>query len=452
MRKISLIGFIFLLVASQAKAEEALTLEKCVELAIKNSPVIHQAWLEKEEAAAKITEAGAAFYPRLELSTTYTRLDEKPSLGGNVSFGEMSLGDISFGDDDIYSLKGSAQQPLYTGGRIAAAYRMAKISKELTDWNCKKVTAELILEVRSGYFQVLKAEKFKLVAGEAVRQVEAHRDLTSNLLEAGIVTKADLLKAEVALAQAKQNLMKAEDGLKLSQGNLNILLGRAGLAGQAGSAGQAIEEKVTLEELTDYESLELSLDTCLKEALANRPELKQMEINIALAKLGIRLAGSSYYPQVALIGNYDYQKGSSQAATDWKGFWSITLSGSINPWDFGKTRSQVEQAGSKLGQTEDGKARMVNGITLEVQRAYLASHTAFSSIEVAKGAIGEAEESLRITEERYKEGVSTSTDVLDAQTDLTSSRTNYYAALYDYFIARAELSKAIGKLGIVSKR
>lgn len=429
-----------MLVASQAKAEEALTLEKCVELAIKNNPVIHQARLEKEEAAAKITEAGTAFYPRLELSATYTRLDEEPSLGGDVSFGEMSLGDISFGDNDIYSLKGSAQQPLYTGGRIAAAYRMARISKELTDWNYKKVTAELILEVKSGYFQVLKTEKFKLVAGEAVRQVEAHRDLTSNLLEAGIVTKSDLLKAEVALAQAKQNLMKAEDGLKLSQGNLNILLGRP------------IEKEVLLEELTDYESLELSLDTCLKEALANRPELKQMEISIALAKLGIRLAGSSYYPQVALIGSYDYQKGSSQAAKDWEGSWSITLSGSINPWDFGKTRSQVEQAGAKLGQVEYGKARMVNGITLEVQRAYLASHTAFSSIEVAKGAIGEAEESLRITEERYKEGVSTSTDVLDAQIDLTSARTNYYAALYDYFIAGVELSKAIGKLGIVSNR
>lgn len=427
MRKTFLLALVFLLLASRGATEESLTLEKCVELALKNSPAIHQAWLEKKEAAARIREARTAFYPQLGLSANYTRLDESPSIEGS------SFGNISFGDDDIYSLKGSAQQPLYTGGKIDTSYRMAKISKELADWNYEKVKADLILKAKSAYFQALKAEKFKLVAGEAVRQVEAHRDLTSNLLEAGIVTKLDLLKAEVVLAQTKQNLIKAEDGLKMAQSDLNILLGRP------------IEEKVALEELDDYQPSNLTLDTCLKEALANRPELKQMEINIVLAKLGIKLARSSYYPEVALIGDYDYQKGSSQVPEDWEGSWSITLSGSINPWDFGKTRSQVEAAGLELGRVENGKAQLVDGITLEVQRAYLASHTTFSSIEVAKDAIGEAEESLRITEEKYKVGMATSTDVLDAQTDLISARTNYYTVLYDYFIAMAEVSKAMGQ-------
>ncbi|MEW5768412.1 MAG: TolC family protein [bacterium] len=421
-----------MLLASEGASEEILTLEKCVELALKNSPAIHQAWLEKEKAVVKIKEARTAFYPQLELSANYTRLDESPSIEGG-SFGGISFGDISFGDDDIYSLKGSAQQPIYTGGKIDTSYRIAKISKELADWDYEKVKADLILKAKSAYFQALKAEKFKLVAGEAVRQVEAHRDLTSNLLEAGIVAKLDLLKAEVVLAQTKQNLIKAEDGLKMAQSNLNILLDRP------------IEEKVALEELEDYKPLNLTLDTCLKRAMADRPELKQMEMNIALAKLGLKLARSSYYPKVALIGDYDYQKGSSQAPEDWEGSWSITLSGSINPWDFGKTRSQVKVAGLELSRVEDGQAQLVDGITLEVQQAYLASHTAFSSIEVAKEAIGEAEEGLRITEEKYKVGMATSTDVLDAQTDLISARTNYYTALYDYFIAMAELSKATGE-------
>jgi outer membrane protein TolC len=289
--------------------------------------------------------------------------------------------------------------------------------------------------VREGYFNILTAQKFLDVAKQAVKQFEAQLEVSKAFFEVGIIPKNDLLQSEVRLANAKQALVRAENNLALAKSSFNILLRRE------------INEPLEVVDILGYKPSTLRLEESLEEALSQRPEIKSAGLKVGQAKEGVKIARSGFFPSINLSGNYGRTSNEFDLGGDFKSErWTIQALATLTIFDWGKTAYKVGENKVKVAQAEDLKIQLIEGIILEVKQDYLNLLTAERNIGVAEKATEQAEENLRMNEERYKYQVATATDVLDAVTLLAQARVNYYSALSDFNIARARLDRAMGRM------
>ena len=188
-------------------------------------------------------------------------------------------------------------------------------------------------------------------------------------------------------------------------------------------------------------------DSLVNEALRERPELKVLDVNLLQADQQIRVAKSKNYPEVNL--NYQYIKQGDSPGVSGSPFvdagnWQVTASLTWTFWEWGKTYYSAKEQESLKKQLLQTRSDVEDGIRLDVKQALLELEVAEKNIPTTQKAVEQAEENLRVNEERYKAQVTTITEVLDAQTLLTRARVNYYRALYDHNLARARLERAIG--------
>ena len=182
-------------------------------------------------------------------------------------------------------------------------------------------------------------------------------------------------------------------------------------------------------------------------ALKNRPEMKLIDVNLLQTDQQIRLSRSKYYPEV--VFTWDYIKQGDTASVSGGEYhqasnWEATIGMEWTFWEWGKTHYSVKQQESKKNEVMKTKMELEEQIQLQVKDAVLYLQTAEENIPITKKAVEQGEENLRVSQERYKAQVSTSTEVLDAQRYLTRARVNYFNALFDYNLARARLLRAMG--------
>jgi outer membrane protein len=294
---------------------------------------------------------------------------------------------------------------------------------------------DLVLQVRVGYFNILRAEKFLLVAQQQVKQFEAQLEVTKAFFEVGIVPKNDVLQAEVNLANARQSLVKAENDVATAKASFNILLRRQ------------TDAPLEVVDILTYKAFPLPYEQSLEEALRQRPELKTAQLNIDQAKENVKVAKSAYFPTISLLGGYNRASDAAALNGDLKSErWTAEALATFTLWNWGDTAFKVGDNKVKVTQAEDSKTQLIDSITLEVRDDYLNMLVAEKNINVAEKSIEQAEENLRMNEERYKYQVATQTDVINAVTLLTQARTNYYGALSDFNVAKAQLERAMGRM------
>jgi outer membrane protein TolC len=245
--------------------------------------------------------------------------------------------------------------------------------------------------------------------------------------------QVDVLKAKVTLANARQNLINSNNGIKLAKSYFNNLLNRA------------MDKKVTLEDILSFEEINFDLPSLAGEAFDNRPEIGEVESRLRMAEEGVKIARSNFFPQVMFIGNWDRQKGAEIPVGEWEESWNAVIQVNMDIWDWGENRNELRRAKAQHEQLRSSLTLLKNGIELEVHQAYLELLAAKERIKVQEQAIREAERNFRDTSLRFKEGIATNTDVLDAQTMLSQTRSDYYRALYDYNLALAALERAVGR-------
>jgi len=350
-------------------------------------------------------------------------------------FGPIPV-DIKTGEQDRYQWNTYLSQPLFTGGELTSAYQIAKIGLDLAKENKIRAKQDIILQVKETYFTILKAEKIKNVAVTSVEQVKSHIEVAQAFYDQEMIPKNDLLEAEVRYAQVKQDLVRADNGVDIAKAQFNTVLRRP------------INEPVEIEDILVYQPETFSLEGCLDEAFQWRPEMKEVSLNLDRSQKAVTLAKSRFYPNLALIINY--QKMGDHAGLrgnpyEDSEFWTIAPVLSWDIWEWGKKHYQVSASRAKVAQSEELKKQVGDIISLEVKEAFLNLQESEKNILVAKTAIEQAEENFRLNRERYSEQMATTTDVLDAQTLLTQAQKNYYNALSDYHVARARLERAIGK-------
>lgn len=405
-----------------------LSLKESIRIALKNSTLIQ----ERKEAILQTiaeTEANYAdFWPKVSTGYSYSGLSEEPFM----NFGGQK---IPTSTRDNYRWDVTLTQPVFTGFALKNKYELSKVGFDMAKYYEDQARKDFILEVKKGYYQILKAQKSHEVALEAVRHLEAHLKDAEALYKHELIPKNDLLKSQVALAHARQDLVKAENQVNLAISHFNTLL-RIG-----------INYPTKVEDILVVKPIPIGMEEAIEIALKNRPEVKAIEAAVKGKEIGISLAKSAYYPEVALVGKYermgDTPEVNGNNLTN-KEMGSIILQARWTLFEWGKTKSEARKAESQKREMEQVLTRVREGIMLEVKQALLNLMESEKNIETARESINQAEENYRITNLQYQHQVTTSTEVLEARTLLTQSKNYYYHALYGYHEAGAHLDRAMG--------
>jgi outer membrane protein TolC len=200
-------------------------------------------------------------------------------------------------------------------------------------------------------------------------------------------------------------------------------------------------------DILEYKPFVLLPEECIEEASQKRHEIKTAELNIDQTKESVKIARSGFFPTINLTGGYNRLSEELGLMGDLRSErWTVQALATFTLWDWRKTAYKVGESKVKVTQAEDSKVQLIEGVTLEVKQDYLNMLQSEKNIGVAEKAIEQAEENLRMNEERYKYQVATATDVLDAVTLLAQARTNYYGALSDFNIAKARLERSMGRM------
>jgi outer membrane protein TolC len=421
--------------AHAAETAKPLSLSESIDLALKQSVLIHAAREGVQGAEAQRKEAFTGFLPKLSTSYSYTRYNRDPYLAFPGIPPVIPPANLTVGTKDNYNWILEARQPLFTGGALLANYETSRIGADIARLDEAATVQDLVLEVKVAYFNILKAGRILAVAKQSLDQLQAHRDTAQSFYDQGLIPRNDLLQAEVELANGRQLLLRAENGLELARSKFNTVLRRP------------INTPVEIEDILNDRPDEKTFDACIAAALDNRPEIRSFALRLEQAKSQVKVSQSEYYPSVSLVGNYaKYGDTPGVAGSPFKDqeSWYFMAVANWNFWEWGKTKNRVEAGQSRENQAVDFLANVRDQITLEVKNAFLLLHEAEKQILVAATAIEQAEENFRINTERYREQLGTSTEVIDAQTLLTKARSDRHNALGDFNISRARLERAMG--------
>jgi len=436
MRTKCFVGFILwvILLTSTVWAQEPqkpLSLEESIKIAMERSLALHSATVGIVGSEYRQKEAITNFLPWWTGQYGYTRYNT-PVTVGTTQIGTSGL--FLNTSRDVYNFNTTLSQPLFTGGLNLANYRSAKLGVDLSKTSLETAKRDLVLQVRAGYFTILRAEKFLGVAEQQVKQFEAQLEVSKAFFEVGIVAKNDVLLAEVNLANARQSLAKATNDVAAAKASFNILLRRE------------VNTPFEVVDILAYRAFPLSYEQSLEEALRLRPEVKAAQLNIDQAKENVKMARSGFFPTISLAGNYSRFSEEPELGRFKDERWTVQALATFTLWNWGNTYFKVGENKVKVTQAEDSKNQLMDSIVLEVKDDYLNMQVAEKNISTAEKAIEQAEENLRMNEERYKYQVATQTDVVNAVTLLAQARVNYYGALSDFNIAKAQLDRAMGRM------
>ena len=413
---------------STTAAAETFTLEQTIERALEANLSLKRARAEIEASTYTRKSQGTEFLPTFSTSYRYTYHDQE----------RRSLGALTRPQDE-YSFSATVSQPLFTGFALLNQYRITELGESLAQHREKSQRSSIFFEARNAYFSILKAEKIAAVAEQAVTQLAANYKVSKDFYQVGMIPYNDLLKSEVELANARQDRIVAQNRLKVSQANFNTLLRRP------------INLPVQLEDILGYTPLSLTLEACLDTARENRQEYLVSDLQVEVAEREAKLDRKDYFPSVNLEATYFRQEtGFVIGAGDPVGFiqdpdgWDISMVATWELWAWGQTDYAVKEKLARLAQARYRRSEVDDAIKLEVKEAYLRTQDSESNILAVEKAVEQARENFRITQQRYGEQMATTTDVLDAQTLLSRTLTNYYNALYDFKISKASLYRAMG--------
>jgi outer membrane protein len=435
--------FTFIFYSDQVLAEVPLTLETSIDIALKNSIVINIAKEGSKSANAQKMEAITGFLPKFNTSYSYTRLSEEPfsrfqGLPGPPSpFAALNGMEIIAGTRDNYNWAIEARQPLFAGGGILANYQASSIGEDVARVEETAKYQDVVQEVKIAYFNILRAQRIQDTARQSVEMLGAHRDVAQNYFKVGMIPKNDLLHAEVELANGKQALVRSQNAVELAKSHFNTVLKRK------------IFTPVEVVDILTYQPIKQSFEECLNVARQARPELKISSLRAAQAGKLVQVAQSDFFPTLSVVGNYSrFGDHPDVSGSDYKDMESWYLMGvaSWNFWEWGKTKFRVDASKARENQALESAKELNDQIVLEIKNAYLMLLEAESQIAVSEKLIEQAEENFRISEERYKERVATSTEVLEAQTLLTKAKSEYANALGDYNINYARLQRSMGTI------
>ena len=411
-----------------------LDLDETIQRALLTNPDIKIAESQRKEAKADYSAAKSARGISISLSHSTgrngyadNRLNPIYDNAGNLIGTSYNK---SIGNSHSNSI--TASLPLFTGGELQGQIGQAKanyrsmLSAEEQAYNEMKETAT------TGYFNMLNAGNMKALRQESVDRLQAHLDNVVAQYNVGIVARADVLRSEVELANAKQDYITASNEYDVAEATLNNII------------GTPLNTTLKLKDSLQYVPYDNDMAYCLAYSEQHRPELKQAEYGVDAAEAALVVARSGHMPKIYANASDNWGGNGSNWPGDDDENWSVGVTASINVFDSGVTWSKIHAAQEALVQAKESQRQIKDAVELEVRTDYLSMREAEKRISTAQVAVASAEEDYHIAVVRYQAGVGTNIDVMDAQEALTQAKTNYYQALYNYNTSKAALNTSMG--------
>ena len=404
-----------------AEDSGALTLEKSIQLAMDQNEQIHAMQSSSEAAKWSLEQAKGAREPSLTYSHTAAKIGGKYWQTFHITDDPSSYFINTF----------AASYPVYTGGKIEGGIAAARIGAEISDLQLVNVKQQIRYAATQAYYNILACQNFEQARAQAVDQLAGHLDNVNQELQVGLVARADVLRSEVALANAQQALVTARNNTAVAKASFNKLLGRS------------VQEPVSIADALTYEPTSYELSECVDYALSHRADYDAAQKSIDAAKENVKIAAAGSKPSVALTGSYTtYDTKFNEFGTKQ---WMAGVNVSMNIFDGDITSNKVKEAKAREAQAEHSAKDEASTVEFEVQQAYLDMKKSESNIDTNKTAVSKAEEDFRLAGARYNANLGTNLDVVDAEVALTNARTNYIQSLYDYNVSKAALEKAMGR-------
>jgi outer membrane protein len=407
--------------AQEGAGAERMTLDQCIAAALGHNVELLSASDDVAIAEAQRKSVRGQFGPKIELDASLQRWNEAYVFSG-----------FPVHDTTVWNVTASITQPITGLFAIYDAYKVRELGVDVAAVRREATRRETAFHVIESYYRLLQAERLSEVAVASVDQLGAQLRQANSFHTNGIVSRDDVLRAELAVANAQQRLIQSRARVTLERGRLAVLLG---MPADSGIDAQPLPaDRVPPRDAA-------SLAQAEQTAEARRVELREIEKRIEQAHHDTRLAYLKLAPQVNLVGAYIHNEGSlfSQINSGYVGgvaSWDV--------WDWGATTSGITEAKARAHQALLARSKVDDRIRLEVRQAFVGVGTASEALEVGKASVASAEENFRLVKKRYEANAATSFDVVDAEGLLTQARGQMQTALYDFVIARAALRGATG--------
>jgi len=393
--------------------------------ALSNSPAARIARQRVAAAQAGLDQANSAFWPRLQLQSSYIRTDNPMQVFGSVLNQRSYSSSLDFNnvpDTDDFNARGVLSVPLYSGGRNLAARHAAKAGAEAARLENSAVANLLAFEVTRAFFTVLKTRVFIRAAQASADSFETNLVVAQKRLDGGTLLKSEKLDIEVRASQAREDLIRAKNAQALAEHALRNLLGIE----QGEFIVAEVAPTISVSQATDY---------------SQRPEILAVRERVTAAEAQLRAAKSGYQPRLSAFGSLDYDYGWVTRG-DGKSY-SAGVVAQWDLWDGFATRSKTREAQANLETAREEERKLRLAINLEVERARLDLRAADERLTVSSKAVEQASESADLTRHRFEQGLALSTQLIDAETALISARVRRAEAESDYRVAIAALRHAL---------
>lgn len=428
---LSIYVLIISLVCSQANAEElikkgeTLTLDRCIEIALKMQPTISAAAHTVALNQSRVGQAKSSYYPQVNWSASYDRIKTESGSSSGSGNGFFVRSDDAY---DRYATGFALNQLLYDFGKTANQVKIQNLSLDAARSDFINTTDQVVFAVKQAYYGVVQTKYNVLVAEDTVKQTQQQLDQAKGFYQVGTKPKFDVTQAEVNLSTAKLNLIRNENALKIARVTLNNVMGTPD------APDYAIDETMT------FVKYEMTLEDAITKAYENRPDLQSIILQRQIAERSIDLAKTGYYP--VLNGNAGYTWSGEEFPLEHG--WNVGVSVSFPLFSGFLTKYQIEEAKANLNVLKANEEALKQAILLQVQEAYLTLRAAEEAIPTAKLNVEQAQENLEIANGRYAAGVGNPLEVTDAEVGLANARTSYIQALYVDKVAQAGLERAMG--------
>ncbi len=405
-----------------------LDLKEALRLAWKANPNLQISRLQALIAGEQVVRARSGLLPQVKTQVSQTIYDDSLKFKFSGGLPGMGGGGFPQTNRNYWSSQTSVNQLLFDFWGTPSKYMAAIKGHQASLLDTSQTRDNVFLTVAQGYFKTLRAKKMVEVAKQNVLDLKEHLRIAQDQYQFGIVTMNDVLQAKVSLADAQQNLIVAQTDFIDIRSTLN----------------KALMLPVTAPTVLKDEKVDLktwALGEATDVALKRRADLKASQERIHEQEKVVTETRAQFFPQFGVQAGHYYQVNDSLLHNHQ---WFAIFAMNWNIFSGLDTKAAVSQAKLKVQQLQEQHKDMNEQVQLDVQTAYLKIKETVDRIRTTETAVTQGEENLRLNEERYKESVGTATDVIDADTLLTRTRVNYWTAVYDHQMAKAQMLWAIG--------
>ncbi|MBE6275483.1 MAG: TolC family protein [Bacteroides sp.] len=432
-------------------AQEVLTLDQCREMALENNKRMAAANKQTQAAHYTMKSYRGNFFPNFTANGTglYSSANGTFNIpGGNLptffpdanglptpngGFAYFPGIDLNYKVRTVWMGGVQVEQPIFMGGKILAAYKIATLGKQMAQLNENLTATEVILETDHAYALMVKAQEMNKVAESYNAVLQELMKNVQSAYKHGLKSKNDVLKVQVKLNESELSIRKAENAFRLANMNLCHLIGKP------------LTETLTISD--DFPVIEQHLEMQVND-ISTRPEYNLLDKQVDIAKQKIKLSQSELLPQVGIRGSYDYVHGlkiNEQTLFN-QGNFSIMLNVSVPIFHFGERINKVRAAKAQLEQVRMEQADLNEKMYLELTQAANNLDEAKLQAALADRSLEQADENRRISKGEYDAGLEPLSDHLEAQALWQQAYETKVDAHFQLYLNYVKYLKAAGQL------